>query len=220
MDDLFSDLLQACLTSKRAIYQSYSGRSIWKGCRVSPHEHEKTFGVSQEEASRDIKILINVLRRIPRERRPNLEIWIYNRDPAVPYTDSLAVITIKVEDEKLPARAEIELELPRPKAIRRLERLLRMMGMLGRIKRERIEDLMKKLTEASVMEASPWIKVRKVEFLRRRNELILVVDFELEPRGHSISSQLIDLIKEARSPYEILQDILAWSGHLETTGPR
>ncbi len=219
MSSEFSDLLKEAILrymveEDRLLRKTWLYKEPWPTVRYQYNVHE-TFGVSQEEAGRDIRILINVLRRIPTERRPNLEIWIYDRDPTVPYTDTLAEITIKVEDEALYARAEIELDLPRSGAIRRLERLLRRMGMRGRIRREKIEDLIKKLTRASVKGASSWIKIRKVEFLRRRNELIVVVDFELEQGGHSIASQLIGLIEEAQSPCRIFCNIFAWSGHLE-----
>jgi len=174
------------------------------------------FGVPLEEANRDLRILINAVRAATSgKERPNLLIWIYDRDPTVPYTDTLADIYLKVEDNALHARAEISLEFPSSRAIRRFERLSRRLGMRGRIGRERLEDLMKKLIKISVMKASLWIKIRRVEFLRKRRELITVVDFELEPNVYSVTSHLMEVIEEARYSYETFCDIFAWSGRLE-----
>lgn len=174
------------------------------------------FGIPLDEANRDLRILINVVRAaLAGKERPQLLIWIYDRNPTVPYTDSLADIHLEVEDNALHARAEISLGLPSPREIRRFERLLRRLGFRGRIRRKRIEDLIKELIGASLMERSSLIKIRKVEFLSKRRELITVVYFELESNLYSVASQLIDLIKDVWSPYEIFCDILAWSGRLE-----
>lgn len=174
------------------------------------------FGVPLEEANRDLWILINAIRAATAgKERPYLMIWIYDRDPTVPYTDTLAEISLEVKNDKSSFLAELPLELPWFRTIRSFNRFLKALGIRLSVKKGRIEDFLANLIETSIMEGSVWRKIRKVEFWRREGKFIVVVNFEMNSCEYSIGSHLMEFIKDVRSPYETFCDILSWAGHLE-----
>ena len=174
------------------------------------------FGVPLEEANRDLRILVNAVRDATAgKERPYLMIWIYDRDPTVPYTDTLAEISLEVKNDKLSFLAELPLELPWSRTIRSFNRFLKVLGIRSSVKKGRIEDFLANLIETSIMEGCVWRKIRKVEFWRRKGKFIVVVNFEMNSCEYSIASHLMEFIKDVRSPYEIFCKVLAWSAWLD-----
>ena len=173
------------------------------------------FGHPRLGVDRDLRILISTIESMPSERRPFLFIWIYDRDPTVPYTKTLAEIRLVARDKKIFARAEIPLRLPSFRAIRTFNSFLRRLGIREKLNTRDIEDfLIRSFREFISSNPSRSIRIRKIRKVRRGRTLTIVLKFELESAEFLGSSQLLEAINKILHPYEKFCEIIEMSNYL------
>ena len=173
------------------------------------------FGHSRLGVDRDLRILISTIESIPSEHRPVLSIWVYDRDPTAPYTQTLAEIRLVARDKKIVARAEIPLRLPSFKAIRSFNSFLRRLEIREKLTTRDIEDfLIGSFRDFIKSKPLRLIRIRKVRRVKRGRTPIIVLKFELENAEFLGSSQLLEVINKILHPYEKFCEIIEASNYL------
>jgi len=170
------------------------------------------------EVDRDLRILISVIKSLPK-KRPVLSVWIYDRDPTVPYTQTVGEILVKAKGGRLVAIARVSLKLPDPSTIKYFNLFLLKLGIDQNLKIENLRKFLIRMYRLSLKKhCSKTIDVKSLKFVEKRRELVVFVEFEFSTK-FSISNQFLEILNRIRNPYGTLHNMFLASTFLHVQDP-